>query len=201
MRPLQVGVNGVLDIAVTAYGHKMPVAECARCGLPGPIRKRGLCGGCESVTKRDGTYAEYGYVKADRLADYAEMTRLLRGGDLNRTEAMRQACARLGISERTGERYERDLKLARLQAVNGEDCAADNSKTARVVTPGVAAPTDNPAPTPRGDTWSTTLVDSLAELDASGPVGQSAIRVPRPRPDSGGAQRVAVIASYSGRCA
>jgi hypothetical protein len=67
-----------------------------------PIESRGLCAACRRRNRDRGTLGEFGYVKADRLADYAE----LRGLGV----PVPAAAARLGVSERTAWRYEAELK-------------------------------------------------------------------------------------------
>lgn len=99
MTRLQVGVRGVIAIAMRSGGRR-PVAECARCGRVRPIAYRGLCHGCENHCRKDGTIGDYGYTRADRLADYVELPRDL---------TARQAAERLGVSARTIERYKREL--------------------------------------------------------------------------------------------
>jgi len=61
---------GVLAV-VTAYGRRLPIAGCARCGRIRVLLGRGLCGGCRTTCSRNGTLTQYGYTKADREADYA----------------------------------------------------------------------------------------------------------------------------------
>jgi hypothetical protein len=95
---------GVTAVAVYA-GRRMPVAECARCGQRKPIRARGLCGACSQRSRLDGTISDYGYTRALRLADYAWL-RLEAGCTL------REAAARVGVSERTALRYEAALREA-----------------------------------------------------------------------------------------
>jgi hypothetical protein len=65
---------------------------------------RGLCGGCKQRHRREGTISEFGYVRAERIAEYAA---LLDGG-LDPAEA----AARVGVSRRTGHRYEAALREA-----------------------------------------------------------------------------------------
>jgi hypothetical protein len=62
---------------------------------------RGLCDSCGHARRRDGTLAEFGYVKADRRADFARYRTA--GVDLA------EAAGRVGVSERTGWRYETEL--------------------------------------------------------------------------------------------
>jgi hypothetical protein len=65
---------------------------------------RGLCNSCGTTCRHDGTIAEYGYTRADRMADYAHRRR---NGD-----TIGLAASRLGISRRTAERYEAKLRDA-----------------------------------------------------------------------------------------
>jgi hypothetical protein len=79
----------------------MPLRECLDCGQPRELVCRGLCNPCRQHHRNAGTIADFGYVKADRLADYA---------DLRRTHSVAAAARRLGLSERTGWRYEQELR-------------------------------------------------------------------------------------------
>ena len=88
---------GVLAM-VTAYGRRLPIAECARCGRIRLLLGRGLCAGCRGTCSRNGTLTQYGYAKADRKADYARH----RAHGLT----IREAAERTGITERSGQRYE-----------------------------------------------------------------------------------------------
>ena len=86
------------------YGVRVRVAECARCERQRAIEARGLCHSCRTTCQANGTIGEYGYVKPDRLEDYAYR----RGqGDSPGT-----AAGRLGISKRTACRYETQLAAA-----------------------------------------------------------------------------------------
>jgi hypothetical protein len=69
-----------------------------------PLLCRGLCNSCIWTCRHDGTYGEYGYTKADRIADYAH--RRYNGDTIG------LAASRLGISRRTAERYEAKLRDA-----------------------------------------------------------------------------------------
>ena len=84
------------------YGERRRVAECASCELVAPIYYRGLCVTCRDTHRTAGTLEEFGYVKADRLADYEWLTR-----ECGETPTV--AAARIGISERTAWRYEAEL--------------------------------------------------------------------------------------------
>jgi len=94
---------GVLAVAA-AHDRRWPVAECASCERVRPIFGRGLCNACRWKRRDDGTIGEYGYVKADRIADYAR----LRGSGYG----VYEAAERIGVSRRTAERYEASLRDA-----------------------------------------------------------------------------------------
>jgi hypothetical protein len=87
---------------VFAGGYFRRLDDCADCGRFMPIDARGLCSACWTRNSDNGTLGEFGYVKADRLADFAEMRGL--------GVAVPAAAARLGVSERTAWRYEAELK-------------------------------------------------------------------------------------------
>ena len=82
----------------------LPVDECLRCERDRPIRCRGLCQACLNRSRHDGTVTDYGYVKTDRVRDYAQL----------RTAGYRVAAAgaRVGVSGRTAQRYEKELAAA-----------------------------------------------------------------------------------------
>lgn len=116
--------------AVSLYGRRHTVAECARCGRVRPLLGRGLCNPCRWMSRRNGTILDYGYVKADRVADYARLRGL--GYELE------DAAVRVGVSKRTAERYEAQLRdagmapwrqwdvrryAARLKAQRGDEAA------------------------------------------------------------------------------
>ena len=88
----------------------MQQPECASCHRRNlPIRTRGLCGGCRSRCRRNHTLSEWGEVKADRLAAFASL----------RSEgfSVGRAAWEVGVSVRTGERYEAELRtLTRIGA-------------------------------------------------------------------------------------
>jgi hypothetical protein len=71
-----------------------------------PILARGLCSRCRSWHRTHGTIGDFGYVKADRMADYARLR--LNGHDVG------PAAALVGTSKRTAERYEAELRDAGL---------------------------------------------------------------------------------------
>ena len=87
---------------VFAGGRFYRLDECADCGRFMPMECRGLCHACRKRNSACGTLGEFGYVKADRLADYA--LRRSRGTPLA------DAAAWVGVSERTAWRYEAELK-------------------------------------------------------------------------------------------
>jgi hypothetical protein len=93
----------------------MQSRECASCGEDRDLCCRGLCVACRSQARRDGTLDDFGYVKADRLADFTA---------LRRSCSVAVAAARLGVCERTGWRYEAERGRARLDAVLGRRAAA-----------------------------------------------------------------------------
>lgn len=86
------------------HGYLAPIAECARCEQVRPVRGRGLCEPCRKAAREDGTLNEYGWLRADRIAEYAQY----RTGGLS----VRAAARRLGVSERTCSRYEHALTSA-----------------------------------------------------------------------------------------
>jgi len=94
---------GVVAI-VMLWGRRWPVADCIDCGRLRVVASRGLCMSCQTRHVREGDLSEWGYVRADRLAEFAD----LRRGSVPVTEA----AARVGVSARTGQRYERDLRQA-----------------------------------------------------------------------------------------
>jgi hypothetical protein len=87
--------------AVYLWGYRHILAECASCERIRPLRARGLCNSCYVTRFHNGTLSDYGYVKADRMTDYARLR--LNGA----TQA--DAARRIGVSRRTGERYEAEL--------------------------------------------------------------------------------------------
>ena len=94
---------GVLAL-VYRGGCRRSVAECASCGNVRVLRQRGLCQPCVRSATLDGTIEDYGWTRADRLAEYAA----LRNAGLT----IRQAAERTGVSRRGGDRYEADLAAA-----------------------------------------------------------------------------------------
>lgn len=78
--------------------------ECVSCGKTRHLHCRGLCETCRWRYRSDGTITEFGYVKADRIADYAARRRA--------GASVPVAAARTGVCERTGWRYEAELKDA-----------------------------------------------------------------------------------------
>ena len=100
MRRLVAG-GAVLAVHEVPCGRRFPVAECGRCGHVRALRGRGLCAWCKKAATADGTIGQYGYVKADRMADYAELR-----ASLGAAEAAR----RVGVSRRTAHRYDAALR-------------------------------------------------------------------------------------------
>ena len=84
-------------------GIRRRVAECASCERTRPILSRGLCRSCKDRHLLDGALEEFGYLKADRMTDYEWLTRQC-------GELLPAAAARIGISERTAWRYEKQLR-------------------------------------------------------------------------------------------
>ena len=80
---------------------------CDSCGHPGDLPCRGLCPACRASHRRAGTLESFGYVKADRLADFAGMRPGL---------SVAAAAGRLGVSVRTGFRYEAELRTLTREA-------------------------------------------------------------------------------------
>ncbi|MCW2929953.1 MAG: hypothetical protein JWM19_915 [Actinomycetia bacterium] len=95
-----VGVDGVVAI-IDSKWRRYKVAECARCGLEKRIKGRGLCPACSSAVTRDGTIGEYGWMRDERLEEFAGHRR-----HMNIT----RAGAATGISTVTAFRYERLLR-------------------------------------------------------------------------------------------
>ncbi len=98
------GRPGVIGFVILG-GSRYRVAECGDCGRLRPLPRRGLCNPCIHARRRDGTITEFGWTRADRLAEYAA----LRRDGL----AIAGASARAGVSRRTGERYEAALNRER----------------------------------------------------------------------------------------
>jgi hypothetical protein len=86
---------------VVVWGERHILAECGSCEQVRPLMCRGLCHPCRERHRQDGTIAGFGYVKADRMADFARYRTA--GADV--AEAARRVC----VSERTGWRYETEL--------------------------------------------------------------------------------------------
>jgi hypothetical protein len=87
------------------YGERRRVSECASCEQVSPLICRGLCHPCRDSHLYAGTIEQFGYVKADRLADYDWLTR-------GCGESLPVAAARIGVSERTAWRYEAEIREA-----------------------------------------------------------------------------------------
>lgn len=77
------------------------IAACDCCGNTRKIICRGLCNSCRSRTRHHGSFKTWGYVKADRLAEYEG----LRAAGYS----LAQSAWTVGVSERTGQRYEAEL--------------------------------------------------------------------------------------------
>ena len=79
-------------------------APCDRCGNIAELVTRRLCPSCRGQCRRAGTVEDWGYLKPDRLADFTVL----------RARGYRPAVAavRLGLSARTGYRYEAELRGA-----------------------------------------------------------------------------------------
>ena len=104
--PRLEGRAGVLAIIVVAPGVRIPVAECACCEEVLPILARGLCSRCRSWHRTHGTIGDWGYTKADRMADYVVLRRSGYG--------VGEAAGLVGTCKRTAERYEAELRTAGL---------------------------------------------------------------------------------------
>lgn len=98
------GRPGVIGLVVLG-GAVRRVAGCADCGRTGLIIRRGLCRPCVREHVRDGTITEFGWTRADRLAEYAALRRDGLG--------VAEASERAGVSCRTGWRYEAALSRER----------------------------------------------------------------------------------------
>lgn len=94
-----------VTLTVVLSGRTLVVSECAACGKVRPVHGRGLCLACWSRHRNDGTLGDWGYVRADRLADFRAYR--------ERGLSVAEAAARVEVSVRTAERYERDLRQAR----------------------------------------------------------------------------------------
>jgi hypothetical protein len=77
---------------------------CASCHRDRPIATRGLCDACRSRCRRDHTIGGWGQVRADRAAEYAAWRRA--------GASVTSAAVYAGVSERTGWRYEADLRTS-----------------------------------------------------------------------------------------
>ena len=79
------------------------IGACASCHRSGEIVARGLCSSCRGRFRRDKTITEWGRTRADRVEDYAWLTREC-------GEPLPAAAARVGVCERTAWRYEKQLR-------------------------------------------------------------------------------------------
>ena len=75
---------------------------CASCRRDREIATRGLCHACRSRCRRDHTLTEWGQVRADRAGEYAAWRRA--------GASVASAAVYAGVSERTGWRYEAELR-------------------------------------------------------------------------------------------
>ncbi|MFB4276073.1 hypothetical protein ACBJ59_12315 [Nonomuraea sp. MTCD27] len=87
--------------------------ECACCGSAGLHDGRSLCHSCYHWHHANGTLGKYPPLRTwlatlARIEDFAE----LRRGGLS----VRAAAARVGVTKRSGERYERRLKARQVAA-------------------------------------------------------------------------------------
>lgn len=92
---------GILAVVTLAHGARCAVGGCAECERVRPLRARGLCEGCYSAARDNGTVEGYGWTTGERMAEFAGC----RGGGLS----IGQASERAGVSRRTGHRYEAAL--------------------------------------------------------------------------------------------
>ena len=83
--------------------------ECGSCGRDKVIKARGLCSWCCHLRTLDGTLGQYGWVRADRLAEFRELR--------ERHYPVELAGARVGVSARTAWRYEAARQLEPVSAV------------------------------------------------------------------------------------
>ena len=83
--------------------------ECGSCGLDKTLKARGLCSWCYKGRGRDGTLGQYGWVRADRLAEFGQLR--------DRHYPVEFAGARVGVSSRTAWRYEAARLIAPVSAV------------------------------------------------------------------------------------
>jgi hypothetical protein len=86
-------------------GKRKPlrIIRCASCEQAGTNHGRGLCHSCYARHQHDGTLAQFPSFKAARAEDYAWL----------RTQCgttISEAAHRVGVSTRTGWRYERALR-------------------------------------------------------------------------------------------
>lgn len=85
-------------------GYMAQAGECVRCDRFRVLPIRGLCTTCYKYVREDGSLGDYGWTRNDRLAEYAG----LRAGGLS----IPAAAKRMGVSTRTGTRYEAELREA-----------------------------------------------------------------------------------------
>lgn len=82
-------------------GDRRAAGECARCGLLAPLAQRGLCRPCARACRKDGTIGEYGWLRPDRMGEFAALRRA--------GLSVERAAAGTGVCGRTGTRYEAAL--------------------------------------------------------------------------------------------
>ena len=83
--------------------------ECGSCGEDKALKARGLCLACYHRCTLDGTLGQYGWVRADRLAEFGQLR--------DRHYPVEFAGARVGVSSRTAWRYEAAPLIASVSAV------------------------------------------------------------------------------------
>jgi hypothetical protein len=92
-------------VGVVMYGgRRWRIAECGCCERERRIFSRGLCQACYSSRLDDGTVASYGYVQADRVAEFSQLR--------SAGYSIVAAGQRLGVTPRTAQRYETALRDA-----------------------------------------------------------------------------------------
>jgi hypothetical protein len=89
---------------VVIDGRRYRVAECACCGQQRPVLCRGLCPACGWKHQKAGTLDQFGYTRRDKLADFGALR--------DHAVSIRDSASRIGISERTAQRYEQARRRA-----------------------------------------------------------------------------------------
>ena len=100
-------------------GHK---GTCGCCGKTRSLKARELCTTCHVHCTLDGTLGQYGWVRADRLAEFRELR--------ERHYPVELAGARVGVSARTAWRYEAARQLAPVSAVQASRDRVDRRAAA-----------------------------------------------------------------------